>query len=295
MKTTFLFVVIFISNIVLAQDSLNFPLQIGNYWEYSAMFEKESWKVKSDTVMPNGKQYYSIEVYDFTHHYIEDVNYFRADSGKLFEYFPALQCSEKEIVYLDFSKGDKEIWAICELGYRGVDTSFVTYNYTFQKNINVKGYDVARIENGDTLWGPPVVDGDGPRYASPGIGIISWFEAFTGDLVLTGAILNGVKYGTITAVNSEDLEPKMEYSLSDNYPNPFNPATEITYSIKKSGFVTVKVFDVLGREIVKLVNEAKNVGTYSVTFKAKDIPSGIYFYTLDVNDFSVVKKMVLLK
>ena len=85
------------------------------------------------------------------------------------------------------------------------------------------------------------------------------------------------------------------YSLSQNYPNPFNPVTQIKFAIPKQGFVTVKVYDLLGREITRLVNDVKLPGEYSVDFDGTNIASGVYFYKLDVNGFSDVKKMLLIK
>ena len=80
-----------------------------------------------------------------------------------------------------------------------------------------------------------------------------------------------------------------------NYPNPFNPATEIRYNIPKNALVKIKVYDIIGREIITLVNEFKSAGNYSVVFDGTNLPSGIYFYTLEAGDFIGTKKMVLLK
>jgi len=86
-----------------------------------------------------------------------------------------------------------------------------------------------------------------------------------------------------------------EFSLEQNYPNPFNPATTIKYDIKERTNVELKVFDILGREIITLVNEEKTAGAYSVEFNATSLPSGVYFYQLSAGNFVETKKMVLLK
>lgn len=91
--------------------------------------------------------------------------------------------------------------------------------------------------------------------------------------------------------NSESVS---EYSLS-NYPNPFNPTTRIVYKLKEKGFVSLKVYDILGKEVAELVNEVKAEGIYVTEFKASDLPSGIYIYSLRVNDFVSNQKMILLK
>ncbi len=87
----------------------------------------------------------------------------------------------------------------------------------------------------------------------------------------------------------------IEYSLEQNYPNPFNPSTTINYQIPKDGFVTLKIYDVLGKEIKTLVNEEKTIGRYQVSFNATDLATGVYIYKIQVNDFVSTKKMILLK
>jgi hypothetical protein len=83
--------------------------------------------------------------------------------------------------------------------------------------------------------------------------------------------------------------------LLQNYPNPFNPQTKISFSVPKESFITLKIFDVLGRELTTLANEKKPVGEYTVTWNADNVPSGMYFYKLLAGDFVEIKKMVLMK
>jgi hypothetical protein len=86
-----------------------------------------------------------------------------------------------------------------------------------------------------------------------------------------------------------------KYELSQNYPNPFNPATTITYQIPEDGLVTLKIYDILGREVKTLVNEQKTTGMYEISFDASNLVSGVYIYKLQVNDLISSKKMMLLK
>ncbi len=86
-----------------------------------------------------------------------------------------------------------------------------------------------------------------------------------------------------------------DYKLSQNYPNPFNPITTIEYSIPFEGFVEIKVFDILGREVKNLVNMNQTAGNYKVIFDASSMPSGVYLYQIKVNDYQATKKMVLMK
>ena len=85
------------------------------------------------------------------------------------------------------------------------------------------------------------------------------------------------------------------FQLYQNYPNPFNPSTTIKYSVIKSDFIKIKIYDVLGREIKILINKFKQAGTYEVQFDASGLASGIYFYTLRAGEFTKTKKMILLK
>jgi subtilisin-like proprotein convertase family protein len=85
------------------------------------------------------------------------------------------------------------------------------------------------------------------------------------------------------------------FALYQNYPNPFNPSTKIKFQIVEFGFVTLKVYDVLGNEIANLVNEELSTGTYDVTFDASHFASGIYFYKIQAGNFVETKKMLMIK
>ncbi|MCW8960916.1 MAG: T9SS type A sorting domain-containing protein, partial [Ignavibacteriaceae bacterium] len=99
----------------------------------------------------------------------------------------------------------------------------------------------------------------------------------------------------LNIISYSGSEVVTEYALEQNYPNPFNPTTTIKYQIPTSGNVTIKVYDVLGNEVVKLVDRYIETGRYEVEFDASSLASGVYIYRLNVNDYVNVKKMVLLK
>jgi hypothetical protein len=101
--------------------------------------------------------------------------------------------------------------------------------------------------------------------------------------------------GPPLGITQNGNEIPSKYELAQNYPNPFNPTTKINFAIPKQGMVTLKVYDVLGREVANLVNEVKTAGNYIVDFDASALSSGVYFYKLDVNGFSDVKRMMLIK
>jgi hypothetical protein len=94
--------------------------------------------------------------------------------------------------------------------------------------------------------------------------------------------------------NIDDLIPE-EYSLSQNYPNPFNPSTTINYSVPAASFVNISIFNTLGQKVTELVNQEINPGNYQVVFEAKNLASGLYFYSIKADKISITKKMLLLK
>ena len=116
----------------------------------------------------------------------------------------------------------------------------------------------------------------------------------------------------VTSVKQADGNVPTQFLLSQNFPNPFNPSTMINYQLPMSNLVTLKVFDILGREVATLVNERQEAGTYQTTFSAQGLSSGlsskgavpagrqgyasgVYFYQLRAGNFSEVKKMLLMK
>jgi len=98
----------------------------------------------------------------------------------------------------------------------------------------------------------------------------------------------------VSVSNTGTSVPKT-FSISQNYPNPFNPSTKIQYEVPEKSIVSLKVYDVLGNEIITLVNKETLSGRYEVEFNATNLPSGVYFYRIQANNFVETKKMILLK
>ncbi|MBN8571513.1 MAG: T9SS type A sorting domain-containing protein [Ignavibacteria bacterium] len=113
----------------------------------------------------------------------------------------------------------------------------------------------------------------------------------------TSSVLKASISGLVGVTEPPVTSLPAEYSLGQNYPNPFNPVTTFSYDIKTSGFITLKVYDILGNEIAELVNENKNAGRYSVIFDAGkyNLSSGTYFYKLITGEFVDTKRMMLIK
>lgn len=186
--------------------------------------------------------------------------------------------------------------------------SLVTYQNLNVDVANADGsvnYGESYVTDGSThsriIWsdGNTTFCNDGTRATNVSTG--DKFTAVTGLLGYTHGYYklcprkNDDVVGYLSDIKLDNKLNATEYALRQNYPNPFNPATTINYSIPKTGMVTLKVYDVLGREIQTLVNQVQNNGNYKVTFNAASLPSGIYFYSLLSDNFSQVKKMILIK
>jgi hypothetical protein len=128
---------------------------------------------------------------------------------------------------------------------------------------------------------------------------------------LNGCVIDGIVYGDtafLVGINQINTEIPDKFELSQNYPNPFNPVTKIKFSIPNASLsfgeglgVGLIIYDALGREVQTLVNENLSPGTYEVDFDGSNLPSGVYFYKLEVNEhgsgqgFTETKKMVMIK
>lgn len=124
-----------------------------------------------------------------------------------------------------------------------------------------------------------------------------------GDCIITitsidAANSNSLNYSFDVNVGITDVESDpipIKYALHQNFPNPFNPTTSISYQIPNQSRVTLKIYDLLGNQIVELINKDQSAGSYTVSFNASKISSGIYFYKLQTGNFISTKKMVLMK
>jgi hypothetical protein len=99
---------------------------------------------------------------------------------------------------------------------------------------------------------------------------------------------------TVTVGVRDERVPK-SFTLYQSYPNPFNPSTTIDYDITAEIFVSLKIYNVLGQEVGTLVHQQQRAGSYSVTFDASHLPSGVYFYRLEAGSYTNMKKMVLIR
>ncbi len=108
-------------------------------------------------------------------------------------------------------------------------------------------------------------------------------------------VLNFRTVDNPTSVADKDGSMPDQYALLQNYPNPFNPTTAISYQLKAVSYVSLKVYDALGKEVAILVNRTESPGTYTVSFNASGLPSGVYFYRLNAGNYTATNKMVVVK
>lgn len=129
----------------------------------------------------------------------------------------------------------------------------------------------------------------------------TYAAGYTGYWPNDGSVLAGTaavlynKSTPISIVSVEDNAVPANFSLNQNYPNPFNPATTINFSLSSRSNVSLKVYDIIGREVATLVNGVIEVGTHTVNFDGANLASGMYFYTLTAGNFTATKKMMLVK
>ena len=108
-------------------------------------------------------------------------------------------------------------------------------------------------------------------------------------------LVTATNIGHIVSVNDVKNLSHKDFKLFQNFPNPFNPATEISFSLPKESYISLKVFDILGREVYILAEGRFNAGKSTISFNAKNLPSGLYFYRLIAGNFMESRKMLLMK
>ena len=279
------------------------PLQVGNVWQYYFVDFTEPFyavtKVVKDSII-NNKQYFK-KLYYQTERNLSTLNFIsweRNDSISGISFM------------LDFQDVNENGDSLDELPLDSLEnpwyTRYITYKYSFPgpnyffffpgiKSTLVKDSNWVIIE-GDTLisrnfeileifWQETIIDQ---------FGIFSFIQE-SPDRFCTGAIINGRKYGTIVDVDETGISLPNEIRLENNYPNPFNPSTNIEYRIQKTEYISLKVYDVLGRKVETLVNKEQPPGNYKVQFNGDDLNSGVYFIRMETSKYTNTIKALLIK
>jgi hypothetical protein len=125
---------------------------------------------------------------------------------------------------------------------------------------------------------------------------LSWIK---NDSVINIRLQHFSRFGgggkTMSSVEEKFFDDIKDFNLDQNYPNPFNPSTKIKYSVPKDGFITLKVYNIIGSEVATIISGYRKAGTYIATFDAEKLSSGVYFYTLRFNNSTQSRKMVLVR
>ena len=161
---------------------------------------------------------------------------------------------------------------------------------------------IIKTTNGGTNW----LRQDNPAQGFPSLNFISFVSPTTGWVLGDNGIIlkttdgGGKTIDSPTSVKNKNNTLAKKYSLLQNYPNPFNPSTTITYNLPEEGKVTIKIYDIIGREIKTLADEVQSGGMHSVVWEGtnisgNEVASGLYFYNIRVGGTSITKKMILLK
>ncbi|MBZ0183707.1 MAG: T9SS type A sorting domain-containing protein [Melioribacteraceae bacterium] len=258
-------------------SEMDFPLGLGNIWQYSEFpgHVSQSEAVR-DTLMPNGKLYTFIEGSLVG-------GYLRKNGAKIY-FYDSIDNTEKLKYDFNLTVGDT-----LSVQIFGEDSVITTVSAKGTKSIfgQEKDYMIFHHESvSSTADGEyTIVDGLGlTQYSGEGL--------FYG---LTGAIIDGIKYGTIVSVERQTENIPTEFGITQNYPNPFNPTTKIEYFLLKSSSVEIKLYDILGNYMQTLLSEYKTSGRHHISFDGSNLSSGIYFYSIEVEDKIKTKSMVLLK
>ncbi|MBS1516889.1 MAG: T9SS type A sorting domain-containing protein [Bacteroidetes bacterium] len=172
----------------------------------------------------------------------------------------------------------------------------VTLNWTTSSEINNSGFDIERKISGSESWSRVGnVSGNGTTSEAKNYSFTDRnLNAGQYNYRLKQIDYNG-NYEYFNLGSEVNIASPGEYSLNQNYPNPFNPSTKISFSIPVSGEVSLKIFDISGKEVAELINGELNAGFHTVSFNANGLTSGIYFYRLTSGNFTKVMKMSLIK
>lgn len=325
MKTISTMLLLFLSNICIAQINVEYisnvpaefkekyysqkrdynPLQVGNMWQYHDAEYNDylTTRIVQDSII-NDKRYFKKICYQNNPPTTNFVVWERNDSVSGVSFM------------LDFEDANGNGDYTEELPLDSLENAYwsryTTYKYSFaqpnpftffpgEKTVLVKDTSWVRFEGdtvisryfeiGELFWGEEIIEK---------FGIFS-FNLESPSQYCTGAIINGEKYGTIVSVEEEDIEHHVpsEFFLENNYPNPFNPSTTIEYNLYVSGYIKLKIYNILGEEVKTLAEGYQQKSKHRIIFNARtnscELSSGVYIYTLDFGNKVTSGKMILSK
>jgi hypothetical protein len=270
-----------------------YPLLAGDVWQYRDSYDSTyGWthKAVKDTIMPNGLTYIKL-IADNAGGYFD--GYYRQDSSKVFYYgrYPTSDTTyqDYEELWYDFSKTTGDTVRVT-VQHNPPDT--ITVRVIDDRMMNVFGkmrrtwvfYETSKRTSVYIL-----------RQVADSIGLIHLGGEGGIAFSLFGAIINGTKYGTMTRVEDQSQIVPSSHELLQNYPNPFNSSTTIDFTIPKNEYISLTIYNMLGQEIATIAKGNYSSGKHQLHWDAGNLSSGIYFYRLQITNYSEIKKLVLIK
>jgi hypothetical protein len=255
-----------------------YPLHIGDRWQYNLI--PMTARIDRDSLVFNGQRYSLI------HYGFEWRERWERYSGS-------------QVYWYNTDVGQEFLWYDFSPHYYG-DTVSIIPHANGPTVITFTGTGTYEIFGGTRRWWsfwvdyiPGVIDEEELQYVTDSLGMTCvstmWYTTS-----VVGAIINGKQYGTVDVPERRDGRVS-EFRLDQNYPNPFNPRTEIGFQITDHGLVTLRIYDLLGREVATLINEVKQPGMYAVPWDGSGCASGVYFYRLSTGNFVQTRRFVLLR
>lgn len=258
-----------------------FPFGPTDKWEYDIFNNNDPWhpshatlRLTKDTLMPNNITYKCLS--DGFHTFF----YLRRDSTKVIQYFSP---DSTEFVRYNFSKKVGDTIAAIP---RRFDTAFIRLSDDRLTTVFGESRRVLTFRSTDAMVWDDVVDS---------IGILGFNVLLEVAYSLTGALVNGKIYGTLTHVREGHGTFANTPSLSQNHPNPFNPITLIHFDLPTRCYVLLTIRNILGQPVATIIDGQKEAGSHKIEWNASQLASGVYFYTIEAGDFLQTKKMVLLR
>jgi hypothetical protein len=284
----FLFLVSFVN----AQNQLDrsyYPMNIGDYWTYYTINNRIGYQsqITGDTTMSNGKKYFIFRrVYNTYIQRDDTLTYERIDSTNHLLFYRTIDSSE--VLIMDFNAQVHDTLK-----------SYLVYYFGSTAYVGMK-------QKMKLDWWKEEIDGislilkrpyDEDVYIIYGlnIGLMEDYRPIAAPFRLAGAKVKGKYYGIYSEIKPQKVSNPDDFTLYQNFPNPFNPQTEIFYKLTKKKYIEIKVFDILGKELKTLVSEMKNPGRYSISFDGKNLNSGVYICRINFNNSIKLIKMLLTK
>jgi hypothetical protein len=272
---TFLILFILINySVVMYSQPIYFPLGMEDKWQYNQQGIYDTFEIILDTLMSNGKHYsYNVDFW----------NYARLDSlGNVYyhsDFYPPVP----EYLRYKLNAQLNERWIMYASGSDTLYGEMLDTNSVFL---------CGKMRRARYITIIPFM---GHHRIADSIGVYQRI-AEGGILYTLNAVkINGIQCGTFIGIKNYKITTPKEYKLYQNYPNPFNPITVIKFSIPKYSYVKLRVFDVIGKEVLKIVEDNLKSGEYEIELDAGNLSSGVYFYTLSAEDYIETKVMAVIK